>query len=157
MDLRTPEDLKPPEPLANPHSILWIILPALLLMAGLSVSWCGPGMLKRAREGTASSLISQLSQAAKAYELDFECYPPSDGTGSRSLALAMAQREAKVFHYFEFAPDYIVAGGNIRNPVNEEKIIYYRCPGKHNPKTFDLWCEDSKGRVDGINNWEKGH
>ena len=23
------------------------------------------------------------------------------------------------------------------------------------PSSFDLWCEDAKGRADGINNWEK--
>ena len=101
--------------------------------------------------------MMSLSTAAKVYEYDFERYPPGDGTGSRSLAQAMAQRGAKSFLYFEFADWMVNPKGEIRNPVNEEKIIFYRCPGTHNPKTFDLWCEDSKGRPDGINNWEWGH
>ncbi|MBV8879608.1 MAG: hypothetical protein JO332_06590 [Planctomycetaceae bacterium] len=43
--------------------------------------------------------------------------------------------------------------GDFLNPVNPDRILSYRCPGVHNPKTFDLWCEDADGRPDGINNW----
>jgi hypothetical protein len=47
------------------------------------------------------------------------------------------------------------ARGNLVNPIGEGKIIFYCCPGVRNPKSFDRWCEDSKGRADGVNNWEK--
>ena len=42
----------------------------------------------------------------------------------------------------------------IPSPADTDRIVHYRCPGVHNPRSFDLWCEDTKGRADGINNWE---
>ena len=138
---------------------------ALLLLFGLVVflplAWIflsahHGGESGRAREGVAASLISQLSQAAKAYELDYAVYPPGDGTGSKVLAEYLQRKGVKQMQYFEFdlAGPALSPAGDIRNPVNGEKIIYYRCPGLHNPKTFDLWCADSKGKADGIHNWE---
>ena len=38
--------------------------------------------------------------------------------------------------------------------MDPDKIVHYRYPGVRNPKSFDLWCEDLKGRPDGINNWQ---
>jgi hypothetical protein len=61
--------------------------------------------------------------------------------------------------YCEFTSD-MIDQGNVVNPVWSQEAsppknwIHYRCPGIHNPKTFDLWCADSKGKVDGINNWQ---
>lgn len=111
---------------------------------GCAVAW----------DGYRSAMISQLSQATKAYELDFGAYPPGDGRGSADLRKCLSLRGGKC-PYFEFPPDQVNTAGDIRRPVDDEKIVHYRCPGVHNPKTFDLWCEDSKGRPDGISNWEK--
>jgi len=107
------------------------------------------------RDAAAQSLVSQLAQACKSYELNHDRYPPGDGSGSSTLRACLHEPGPKKLPYFEFAPEAIDARGNIVSPVGEGKIILYRCPGLHNPKSFDLWCEDRKGRSDGINNWEK--
>jgi hypothetical protein len=100
-------------------------------------------------------MLNQLAQACKAYELDWGSYPSGDGGGTRSLTLKLRTLGARKLPYFEFAPDQLDPNANIRNPLEEGKIIYYRSPGIRNPKTFDLWCEDLAGRPDGINNWQK--
>jgi hypothetical protein len=96
--------------------------------------------------------------AARAYELDFAVYPPGDGLGSVGLVHALRARKERCA-YFVFnaapAPDVIAPDGNTRSPVHSEKLVCYRCPGLHPPGSFDLWCEDLKGRADGIYNWEK--
>jgi len=76
-----------------------------------------------------------------------------DGRGSSGLRIGLATPGAKKLPYFEFSPDSVDSNGNVRNPGDFEKLIHYAAPGLHNPKGFDLWCEDSKGRPDGINNW----
>jgi hypothetical protein len=138
------------------QSVLWIVIPAIPVILWFLQLFHPDHGLAHAREGTAHSLISQLSQAAKSYELDYAAFPPGDGTGSRDLAIALQKKGAKQMRYFEFPQDplMLTPAGDIRNPVNDEKILYYRCPGIHHPKTFDLWCADSKGKVDGINNWD---
>jgi hypothetical protein len=159
VDLKTARDLETSPEVRKDRAFLACIILLLALLAyfflpGLVCTF--GGSLSCAREWTASSLISQLAQAAKTYELDFATFPPGDGLGSRGLARAL-QAPMKGPGYFNFGvdktSDLIARDGNIRNPVHEEKIIYYRFPGIHNPKAFDLWCEDAKGRADGINNW----
>ena len=113
------------------------------------------GGLRLAREGAARSLLVQLSEAIAIYEIEQEVYPSGDGTGSRNLLTCLREKGSKKQAYFEVPTDMVDAKGNLLSPVEEGKIVSYRCPGVHNPKTFDLWCEDAKGRVDGINNWEK--
>lgn len=157
MDLKTAQDLeaKPTVQKIRPLQICAGLLLALFALFLVSATQLG-GALARAREGTASSLIAQLSQAAKAYQLDYTVYPQGDGSGTKDLVISLQKRSAKQTVYFEFPRDpmMLTPAGDILNPVLEGKIIYYRCPGIHNPKSFDLWCEDSKGKRDGINNWE---
>jgi len=128
-------------------------LAGVVLLGWRQLSWVDGCSHSRARENIASSLLSQLSQAAKAYELDFSCYPPGDGTGSAKLVECLTARPEKC-RYFEL-PREEYPKGHILNPVDPDKIVHYRYPGIHNPKTFDLWCEDASGRADGINNWER--
>ena len=72
MDLKTAKDLEPSPEVRKDWTFLLCIF---LLLAGLSYfllpGLCCGGGLTQAREGTASSLILQLSQAAKLYELDY--------------------------------------------------------------------------------------
>src|SRR5581483_12409801 len=72
MDLKTAKDLEPSPEFQKDWTFLLCIF---LLLAGLSYfllpGLCCGGGLTQAREGTASSLILQLSQAAKLYELDY--------------------------------------------------------------------------------------
>ena len=104
--------------------IVIISLIAALLLPAIIKALCN------ARAGTAEHLIDQLSQCAKAYELDNAVYPPGDGSGSKDLVYYLEQKGPKRSPYFEFAPD-MKAGGHIINPVWPDGTppsdkIYYR-------------------------------
>jgi hypothetical protein len=155
MDLKGAADSQPGPRSTKRRSSLWIILPAipLALWFASSIHWtsgCAPSY-----EAMAHHLISQVSTAVKAYELDHEQYPAGDGKGSGPLVRSLQTSMSKKRTYLDVRPEMVDEGGNLRNPVGEGKILHYRFPGQHNPKSFDLWCEDRKGRADGINNWEK--
>lgn len=80
-------------------------------------------------------------------------FPPGDGTGSRELVECLQRAGPKKAKYFEFLPE-LVRDGHVINPAwPDEKIIYYRCPGKIHTAGFDLWAEDTRGNPTGINNW----
>jgi prepilin-type N-terminal cleavage/methylation domain-containing protein len=144
--------------------IVIISVMAALLLPALMKALCS------ARQGTAASLISQLAQAAKAYELDYAVFPPGKGTDSKDLAFYLQKKGAKQMQYFEFNPD-MLDQGNIVNPIwgkdGEPPMtwIYYRnnqvsvkgaakpgaaatlgAPVLH-PNSFDMWCAgcDYKG------------
>lgn len=147
--------------------IVIISLLAALLLPALMKALC------TARAGTASALISQLAQAAKAYELDYAVYPPGKGTDSKDLAFYLQKKGAKQMQYFEFQPD-MLDQGNIINPVNGKDgdppaiWIYYRnnqmtlkpgaahkptataAPGAPvlHPNSFDMWCAGCDYRGD---------
>ena len=93
-------------------------------------------------------MVDQLTQAAKAYELDHEAYPPGDGSGSVELAKLLANPG---YPYFEFDFEMLDEEGHIRYG---DLVVHYRCPGVHNPSSFDLWMEDADGTRPGFNNWE---
>jgi len=140
--------------------IVIISLLAALLLPALMKALCN------ARAGTASSLISQLSQAAKTYELDFAVFPPGTGKDSKDLAFYLQKKGAKQMTYFEFNTD-MLDQGNVINPVWGKEgepptnWIYYRnnaasrrpgapapaagtsgaggAPVLH-PSSFDMWC-----------------
>jgi prepilin-type N-terminal cleavage/methylation domain-containing protein len=151
--------------------IVIISLLAALLLPALMKALCN------ARAGTASSLISQLAQASKAYELDYAVYPPGKGTDSKDLAFYLQKKGAKQMQYFEFNPE-MLDQGNVVNPVwgkdGEPPMtwIYYRnnqmttakggqmkaapkagaaavlgAPVLH-PSSFDMWCAGCDYRGD---------
>jgi prepilin-type N-terminal cleavage/methylation domain-containing protein len=148
--------------------IVIISLLAALLLPALMKALC------TARQGTASSLISQLAQASKAYELDYAVYPPGKGTDSKDLAFYLQKKGAKQMQYFEFTPE-MLDQGNVVNPVwgrdGEPPMtwIYYRnnqktagkgavavrpgaaaafgAPVLH-PSSFDMWCAGCDYRGD---------
>jgi prepilin-type N-terminal cleavage/methylation domain-containing protein len=105
--------------------IVIISLLAALLLPALMKALCS------ARSGTAASLISQLSQACKAYELDYAVYPPGQGKDSKDLAFYLQKKGAKQMAYFEFNPEQLDQG-NIINPVwgkdgePPSNWVYYR-------------------------------
>jgi hypothetical protein len=106
------------------------------------------------RAGVMQHLIDNLAQAAKNYECENDAYPPGNGTGSAALGRALSAPGSKKLPYFEFRADVLTEAGDVRSFVRPEEIVHYRCPGLHNPASFDLWCADASGRDDGINNWE---
>jgi hypothetical protein len=98
-------------------------------------------------------MLRMLEVGLKAYQLDYGKYPPGNGTGSRSLMNALRSRGSRGLPYVELVPEDLDREGNVRNPLDPDKIISYRNPGVRNPKMFDLWCEDAEGHPEGINNW----
>ena len=140
--------------------IVIISLLAALLLPALMKALCN------ARAGTASAMISQLAQAAKAYELDFAVFPPGKGSDSKDLAFYLQKKGAKQMPYFEFNPE-LLDQGNVVNPVFGKdgdpptNWVYYRnnkssgagagsgtgtgsggssgAPILH-PSSFDIWC-----------------
>jgi hypothetical protein len=137
------------------RSIVWLIIPAICLIVIVFPHGGSCGGLTQGRQAATEALLCQLSQAVAVYELDHERYPPGDGSGSTELVTCLRKPGAKKLPYMDLPSEMVDGGGNLLNPVRESGVIHYRCPGLHNPKTFDLWCEDAKGRTDGINNWRK--
>jgi len=135
---------------------LW---PAAILVTLLIAAWfwtpIGRPSSGHAREGEARSWIDLLDSAAKVYQVDRGSFPSGDGSGSGALVKCLRERGSRNHAYLRIERGHLDRDGNVLNPVEEGKIIYYCSPGTHNSKSFDLWCEDSKGRADGINNWEK--
>jgi hypothetical protein len=131
-----------------------------------------PALMKalcNSRQGAAQSLISQLAQASKSYELDYAVYPPGKGVGSTDLVTYLSKKGAKQLSYFEFSPEMTdgpTGTGNVINPVfgvegePPSNIIHYRnniagqtgssrpTPGSSGPggapyvhvSSFDIWC-----------------
>jgi hypothetical protein len=144
---------------APPRKKLKILEPLIVSVLVCGVySFFVPSILiesAQSRESTAAHLIDQLSQATKAYELDYAVYPPGDGFDSRRLVECLQRRTSKNRPYLDFSSD-MLSGGSVVNPVfyEETKIIHYLSPGVRHPSSFDLWAEDSRGNPQGINNWE---
>jgi prepilin-type N-terminal cleavage/methylation domain-containing protein len=107
--------------------VVIIALLAALLLPALMKALCN------ARAGTASSLVSQLAQACKAYELDYAVYPPGTGKGTADMVFYLQKKGAKQMPYFEFGTDMIDSGTkNVINPVfgndgdPQSSFVYYR-------------------------------
>jgi prepilin-type N-terminal cleavage/methylation domain-containing protein len=162
---------------------LLIVVVIIALIAALLL----PAILKalcNARQGTAEHLIDQLSQAAKAYELDFAVYPPGKGDGTKELAYYLQQKGPKKLAYFDFPQD-MLSNGHIINPIYADgdpptNIIYYRNnvaaggaaggggggggaaggPPVYHKSSIDIWCAGCNytGAVQAtqwsVNNWE---
>jgi type II secretion system protein G len=135
--------------------IVIICLIAALLLPAILKALCS------ARAGTAAHLISQLDQAAEAYQLDYAVYPTGSGTGTKDLVYALSQSGPKKQKYFEFPVDLLTTGGDVVNPVWSDgdpaiAMIYYRLnvkqggappgggggnqPPPQRKSKFDMWC-----------------
>lgn len=164
-----------------------IELLVVVVIIGLLAALLLPAIVKAicsAKQGTAESLIDNLSQAAKAYEFDYAVYPPGDGNGSADLVYRLKQPGPKKLAYYEFTQDMLdPAGKGVLNPVwpNEgypQNVIHYRnnvasgagggggggggagAPTVRNTKSFDMWCAGCSYNTGNpasaweVNNWE---
>ena len=139
--------------------IVIISLLAALLLPALMKALCS------SRQGAAASLVNQLAQACKAYELDYAVYPPGKGADSKDLVSYLSKKGAKQLSYFDFTPE-MLDNGNVINPVfgaegdPPSNWIHYRNniagqtgsnraqPGQSGPggapyvhvNSFDIWC-----------------
>lgn len=108
---------------------LLIVIVIIGVIAGLVLPAIFRAMCA-ARAGTAETLISQLSQAIKAYEFDNAVYPPGRGTGSKELAYHLQKKGAKTSGYFDFKGQLNEAG-DVINPVWPDgeppsNVLHYR-------------------------------
>ncbi len=144
-----------PEQLTPAQQRFRLILAGLYLsvIAGVGICWAVPA-LKSARAGNAMSHIADLQSALGRYYAKHDRYPAGDGSGTRELLNKLAEKDAQGLPFFQINDEFL-QDGHLRNPIDTSKRFYYRCPGLHNPKSFDLWCEDANGHADGINNWDK--
>ncbi len=99
-------------------------------------------------------LIDELAKAAEAYEHEHKAYPPGDGRGSSSLVRALSIQGPTNLPYVDFGTIMVDAEGSVVSFIRSGDRLNYRCPGLHNPTSFDLWCPDTSGRPDGCNNWD---
>ncbi|MHC4605449.1 MAG: prepilin-type N-terminal cleavage/methylation domain-containing protein [Planctomycetota bacterium] len=119
------------------------ILAALLLPA-ITKALCS------GRQGATEHLVDNLTQATKNYEFDNAAYPLGDGTGSASLAAALAQDIGpKKLPYFEFLDGMLDMNGDVNNPVwPHSEIMCYRrnypnpTAQAKNRTSFDIWGRD---------------
>jgi len=144
--------------------IVIIALLAALLLPALTKALCS------GRQGAAEHLIDNLTQATKMYETDQNAFPPSPPTyQSNTLVIYLKTQGAKKLSYFEFQPDMLDAGGNIRSTIRSTDILNYRnCavnnptnigdPTQHNKQSVDIWTTDCSGSTvtpnDRVNNWD---
>jgi prepilin-type N-terminal cleavage/methylation domain-containing protein len=118
-------------------------------------------VLNVAHEATAETLVMNVIQAAKAYELDHAVYPPGDGSGSRDLVRALSRPGPKQLPLMEIQEDMLTPEGDLINPAQKDgepslRIIHYRNnrgrtrgpdgvgrPGISSTRPFDVWCARS--------------
>lgn len=115
------------------------------------------------RQSEAQRLIDALTQESWNYYHDHGEFPPGDGIGTAGLVRALQQTSSTGAPYMTFVPEMLTAGGDLRNPVDPQRLIlFYRnsrtavYPGVrvHLGRSFDLWGEAADGRRMGVNNWE---
>lgn len=109
--------------------------------------------LNGGKDGRAEVMISDITLALSVYWQNNNTYPAGDGSGSKQLAEALSKVSSRSIPYYEFKTDEIDGNGNIVSPVAPENFFYYRYPGSHNKRTFDLWTKNSAGVEEGIKNW----
>ncbi|MBI2931039.1 MAG: prepilin-type N-terminal cleavage/methylation domain-containing protein [Planctomycetes bacterium] len=149
---------------------LLVVIVVIGLLAALLLPALGRAMCT-GRMGATESLVDNLHQAAKMYELDNNAYPPDGGGAfpSSKLALPLKSLGGKKVAYFEFQPDMLDSSNNIKSRVHDWDTIRYRnnavnYPGNqldasaHNKSSIDLWCSDCSGTQvspnTNVNNWE---
>jgi prepilin-type N-terminal cleavage/methylation domain-containing protein len=138
--------------------IIIISLLAALLLPALVKAICA------AKETKAMDLITNIENACKIYERDFNSYPAGAAVApfySKWCADALSKPGPRKQPYIEWVAGDLDGNGNVRNPVNPQGMIYYRNNIALNPKppeaknkySVDLWCENCEGVATGVNNW----
>jgi prepilin-type N-terminal cleavage/methylation domain-containing protein len=122
------------------------------------------GAICSGKQGRMKAMISQLTDQAKAYDLDFGVYPPSNPAfDSSMLVRALTMKTGRNNPYFEFKEGDLNAQRQIINMVWPDEPIWYRnnqqykdksAKGLHNKASIDLWCRGCNKIEDAINNWE---
>lgn len=145
--------------------ILVVAVAAVTMASALAVLLTPPSSQERVprRQTEAQRLIDALSLEAWNYYHDHGEFPPGDGIGSAGLVAALREQSSSGEPYLTFVPEMLTAGGDLRNPVDPEKLIlFYRnnrtasYPGQRviHGQAFDLWGQSASGVRTGVNNWD---
>ncbi len=114
-----------------------LVLVILVVLASLAVVAYGP-IQKRMREDAAKTQIGLLEQAVETYQTEIGTYPAS----FEDLRRDPGNLTPGKWHTFlnkDVPPD----------PWNKQ--YEYKCPGDHNPESFDVWTVTPENKV--IGNW----
>ena len=118
---------------------------------------------RKRRQAEAQRLIDRLTQATWNYFHERGELPPGDGFGTAPLVRALRMPSQSGGPYMVFVEEMLTPWGDLRNPVAPRlKVLCYRNNREgstasflgHNVRSFDLWCWNSDGTEDGINNWD---
>jgi general secretion pathway protein G len=127
---------------------IMVVLAIIGMIVGIAVTSIG-NSLENAREDVARTFVnSSLKTSLIAYRIDMGGYP---STAEGLAALCTAPQSAAG----RWRGPYV---GDGKIPLDPWKEPYqYACPGKHNPKDYDLWSkgpDKQDGTPDDIGNWE---
>ena len=123
-------------------AVALLVVTSLALLSARFVDGCRP--IRQARAASAEVMLRQIAASVAFYKSDLGEYPAGDGSGSASLLKCLGAKGPKQLSYFEVSSESLDSRGDLLTPVEEGKVYYYRAPGVHNPKSFDLWCEDAE-------------
>jgi len=137
--------------------VIIAILFSLLLPAIASAICSG-------KQGRMKAMLSQLTDSAKAYDIDHGTYPPSNpGFDSSMLVKALTMKTGRHNPYFDFKEGDLNSQQQIMNMVFPDEFVSYRnnqqlkdktAKGIHNKSSIDIWCKGCNKVEDAINNWE---
>lgn len=127
---------------------IMVVLAIIGMIVGIAVTSIG-NSLENAREDVARTFVnSSLKTSLIAYRIDMGGYP---STAEGLAALCTAPQSA----VGRWRGPYV---GDGKIPLDPWKEPYqYACPGRHNPKDYDLWSkgpDKQDGTTDDIGNWE---
>jgi general secretion pathway protein G len=127
---------------------IMVVLAIIGMIVGIAVTSIG-NSLERARQDIAHTFVnSSLKGPLMGYSIDMGGFP---ATADGLQALCTAPQGA-VGHW---RGPYVTEGKIPLDPWNQP--YQYVCPGKHNPKGYDLWSKGPDkldGTEDDIGNWD---
>lgn len=107
------------------------------------------GRTEDARKSAALSQLSIFQTSIAAYNLDTGVYP-STGQGLKALLNQPTTAPIPVNWKGPYLQTKKIPTDPWKNPY------HYKCPGTHNPESYDLWSNGPSGQSGGkddINNW----
>jgi len=147
-----------------------IVIIAILMAIAIGIV---QGIVTRARVTRTEGLVKLLSTSCDAYRLDFDVYPPGQGSQALHQALGSPRRvplirtqDSPIYTtkppLIEFRAGMLQRGAPSLTPPPASEIIdawdqpiHYVRPGVNHKKGVDIWSDGPKMETkdDDINNW----
>jgi type II secretion system protein G len=151
---------------------LMVVIVIIAILMAIAVGIVG-GIVNRARVTKTEGLIRMLTTACEDYRLDFDQYPPGQGSQALHQALGSPRKvpvqrmqEGNIYTtkgpLIEFRAGMLEKGAPSLQPPPASAIvdawdnpIHYQRPGTHRKKSVDIWSDGAKKETteDDINNW----